>query len=81
MKSPSTKTIPSKNLLTKAVVTLSEKDTLPLSPKWNKTQLAVAVLHWIEVASDFDDNNMQAETHLVVSFQKDFPSVMEYKSK
>ena len=81
MLSPSTKTLPSKGLLRKTVIALSEKNARPLSPKWNKTQLAVAILHWIEVASQLETSDFQPDTHLVVSYQKDFPTVMEHQIK
>ena len=81
LESPSRRTKPTRPQLSKAVKALLEKGSRPLSQTWNKTQLAVALLHWLDIAVKLAKPTEQPETFLVVSFQKDSPSVMEHQIK
>ena len=81
LESPSRRTKPTRPQLSKAVKALLEKGSRPLSQTWNKTQLAVALLHWLEVAAKLAKSTEQPETFLVVSYQKDSPSVMDHQIK
>ena len=62
MGSPSRRTKPTRTQLSKAVKALLEQGSRPLSQTWNKTQFAVALLHWVEVVVSLSESLRECES-------------------
>ena len=80
LKSPSRRAHPSKAQLSAFTRALLGDGSRVLSPKWNKTQLATAIIHWLTAVAAKKPES-QLETYLVISFHRDAPNVMEHQIK
>ena len=76
---PSKRALPTKAQLSAVTSSLFKEGARKLSPKWNKTQLVVAIQHWLDEIKDLRDGKGQVETYLEVSVHKGAPNLMEHQ--
>ena len=79
MRNPSVRALPNKAQLSAVTSSLFKEGARKLSPKWNKTQLGAAILHWLVVAKDLRESKEQMQTHLEVSVHKGAPNLMDHQ--
>ena len=79
MRNPSKRALPSKKQLAAVTSSLFKEGARKLSPKWNKTQLGAAIMHWLEVAISLPERKDQMQTYLEVSIHKGAPNLMDHQ--
>ena len=79
MRNPSVRALPNKAQLSAVTSSLFKEGARKLSPKWNKTQLGAAILHWLVVAKDLRESKEQMQTYLEVSVHKGAPNLMDHQ--
>ena len=79
LQSPSRLTQPSKDQMHETVTSLLPKGAKPLSKRWNKSQLAVAILHWVDYVIELGEDGDQVKSALEVYTTKDKPKLFDHQ--